>query len=53
MSSTLRKAVDMGFRSADAMRADRALQPSRGRPGFRLLLMDLAMPVDVFAPTAR
>jgi hypothetical protein len=44
----LRKAVDLGYRSA-AFRTEDALDPLRSRDDFRLLMMDLAMPAEVFA----
>ena len=40
----LRRAVAMGFRSADRYRVEPALGPLRDREDFRLLMMDLAMP---------
>jgi eukaryotic-like serine/threonine-protein kinase len=46
----LRRAVAMGFRSADRYRVEPALEPLRDREDFRLLMMDLAMPADPFAP---
>ena len=45
----LKKAVAMGYRIADAVRTESALDPLRDRPDFRLLMMDLAMPADPFA----
>jgi serine/threonine-protein kinase len=45
----LRKAVRMGQRSPDALRAEEALDSLRGRDDFYLLMMDLAVPVDPFA----
>ena len=44
----LKKAVGMGYRSLDAFRTETALDPLRDRPDFRLLMLDLAMPADVF-----
>jgi hypothetical protein len=35
------------------MQADTDLDPIRSRPDFRLLLLDLAMPADVFAAPPR
>jgi hypothetical protein len=46
----LREAVGMGYRNLDAFRTEDALDPFRDRPDFRLLMMDLAMPADPFAP---
>ena len=45
----LHKAVAMGYRNADTFRTESALDHLRGRPDFRLLLMDLAIPADPFA----
>jgi len=45
----LKKAVGMGCRSFISYREEPAFDPLRGRPDFRLLLMDLAMPADPFA----
>ncbi len=47
----LRKAIQMGY-SAESYRTEDALDPLRGRDDFRLLLLDLAMPADPFAPDA-
>jgi eukaryotic-like serine/threonine-protein kinase len=44
----LRTAVDLGYRSA-AFRSEDALDPLRSRDDFRLLIMELAMPAEVFA----
>ena len=38
----------MGFRYADAFRTESALDHLRGRPDFKLLMMDLAMPAEAF-----
>jgi hypothetical protein len=45
----LHKAVAMGYRSTSAYRTEDALDPLRDREDFRLLMMDLAMPADVYA----
>ena len=45
----LRKAIELGFSSADAYRTEDALDPLRSRDDFRLLMLDLAMPADPFA----
>ncbi len=45
----LRQAVAGGYRNADAIRKEAALDPLRGRDDFRLLMMDLAMPTTAFA----
>ncbi len=45
----LQRAATMGFRDAAAYRSETALDPLRGRPDFRLLMMDLAMPAEPFA----
>jgi tetratricopeptide (TPR) repeat protein len=46
----LRKVVGMGYRHSSHFRTEAALDSLRGRDDFRLLLMDLAMPADPFAP---
>jgi serine/threonine-protein kinase len=46
----LRRAVATGYRNADVFRIEEALDPLRGRDDFRLLMMDLAMPAEPFAP---
>jgi eukaryotic-like serine/threonine-protein kinase len=46
---SLHRAVAMGYRSPDIYRVEDALDPLRGRPDFRSLMMDLAMPADPFA----
>jgi tetratricopeptide (TPR) repeat protein len=45
----LRQALVSGYRDADAYTTESALDPIRARPDFRLLLLDLAFPVDPFA----
>jgi eukaryotic-like serine/threonine-protein kinase len=45
----LRRAAEMGYRNPATYRNETALDPLRDRPDFRLLMMDLAMPVDPFA----
>ncbi len=42
----------MGHHRWDAYRTEDALDPLRGRDDFRLLIMDLDMPSDPFAPDA-
>jgi tetratricopeptide (TPR) repeat protein len=46
----LRRAVAMGFRNLDHIRIESALDPLRSRDDFRLLMMDIAFPIDPFAP---
>jgi eukaryotic-like serine/threonine-protein kinase len=46
----LRQAVRTGFRDPDAYRSESALAPLRERDDFRLLMMDLEMPAESFAP---
>ena len=46
----LRRAAAEGYRNANSMAKEAALDPLRRRPDFRLLMMDLAMPADPFAP---
>ena len=48
--SWLRRAVAMGYRNPDAYRTESALDPIRSRPDFRLMMMDLAFPAELFAP---
>jgi tetratricopeptide (TPR) repeat protein len=45
----LRQAVGMGYREPAVYRTEEALDPLRGRDDFKLLVMDLAMPVDPLA----
>jgi hypothetical protein len=45
----LRKVVGLGYRNRDAFSTDPALVPLRDRPDFRLMMMDLAFPTDLFA----
>jgi hypothetical protein len=45
----LREAVTAGFRDLAHMRNDTDLDPLRSRLDFRLLVMDLAFPDEVFA----
>jgi tetratricopeptide (TPR) repeat protein len=45
----LREAVAAGYRQLAWMRNDSDLDPLRSRPGFQLLMMDLAFPAEPFA----
>jgi serine/threonine-protein kinase len=45
----LRRAVAVGYRNANEVRGESALDPLRSRDDFRLLMMDLAFPTDPFA----
>ena len=45
----LREAVAAGFRDLAHMRTDTDLDPLRSRLDFQLLMMDLAMPADLFS----
>jgi serine/threonine-protein kinase len=45
----LRKAVGVGYRNPDAYRTEDALDPLRGRPDFRLLMLDVNFPAEPFA----
>ena len=45
----LRQAIAAGYRSSAMYRHEPALAPLHGRDDFQLLLLDLAMPADVFA----
>jgi hypothetical protein len=47
--SLLKKAIGLGFRSYVRFRQESALNPLRGRPDFRFLMMDLAMPAEPLA----
>jgi len=46
----LTTAAGSGFRNANLFRIETALDPLRNRPDFRLLIMDLAIPAQPFAP---
>jgi eukaryotic-like serine/threonine-protein kinase len=46
----LRRAIAAGWNQAGVMQFDTDLDPIRDRPDFRLLMMDVAMPSDPFAP---
>ena len=46
----LRQAVTLGYRTLDTYRTSDALDPLSNRDDFRLLMLDLAMPADPFAP---
>ena len=45
----LNKAVATGYFSPATYRTEDALDPLRGRDDFKLLMMDLAFPEQVFA----
>jgi eukaryotic-like serine/threonine-protein kinase len=45
----LRRAAETGFRNLATYRNETALDPLRGRPDFRLMMTDLAMPNQPFA----
>ncbi len=45
----LRKAIADGFRNRALMLDGAELKPLRGRGDFQLLMLDVAMPTDVFA----
>jgi hypothetical protein len=44
------RAAAAGYRNPAAYRTESALDPLRDRDDFRLLMLDLAMPADPFAP---
>ena len=46
----LRQAVAMGYRNANEIRIESALDPLRSRDDFKLLMMDVAFPTEPFAP---
>ena len=48
--AALGRAVADGYRDADALRSEAALDPLRGRRDFQLLMMDVAMPGEPCAP---
>ncbi len=48
-TDALRRAVAAGFRDLTALRAGHDLDRLRDRTDFRILLMDLAFPVESFA----
>jgi hypothetical protein len=45
----LQLAVAMGYRNANELRIESALDPLRSRRDFQLLMMDVALPADPFA----
>jgi eukaryotic-like serine/threonine-protein kinase len=47
----LERAAAMGYRNANAYKTETALASLYRRPDFRLLMMDLAMPGELFAPS--
>ncbi len=47
--SLLHTAVAMDYRSLQAYRRQDAIDPLRAPPDFRILVLDLAMPVDPFS----
>ena len=51
--SLRRRAVAAGFRDPVPFRTEPELASLRGRADFRLLLMDLNMPPDPFAPAGK
>jgi hypothetical protein len=46
----LSRAVAMGYRNANELRIESALDPLRTRDDFRLLIMDLAFQAEPFVP---
>ena len=48
--AALQRAVALGFRDPVNMPTDRAIDALRSRPDFQLLMIDLAMPKNSFAP---
>ena len=47
----LRRAVGVGYRNANEVRIESALDPLRSRDDFRLIMMDLAFPAEPLART--
>ena len=47
--AALLEATARGYRNRDALRREPALEPLRHRDDFRLLMMDLAFPAEIFA----
>jgi hypothetical protein len=45
----LRQVIAMGYRNPNYLRNDSALDPLRDRDDFKLLMMDLAFPIEPFA----
>jgi hypothetical protein len=45
----LGRSVTMGYRNANEIRMERALDPLRSREDFRLLMLDVAFPAEPFA----
>ena len=46
----LSQALGTGYRGANAFRTESTLDPLRDRDDFRVLMLDLVMPADPFAP---
>jgi tetratricopeptide (TPR) repeat protein len=46
----LRQAVELGYRNANELRIESALDSLRSRDDFRLLMLDVSFPTDPFAP---
>jgi hypothetical protein len=44
----LGRAIAIGYRNADELRVESALDPLRSRDDFRLLILDVAFPADPF-----
>ncbi len=49
MLAYLHRAVDWGYRNANEIRIESALDPLRSREDFRPLMMDTAFPEEPFA----
>jgi len=47
----LSRAIAAGYRDVDLLRVEPGLEPLRSRDDFRLLMMDLMMPLQPFAPS--
>jgi hypothetical protein len=46
--AVLSRAFTMGFRNRHEYQTEPALDPLRNRPDFRVLMMDLVMPIKAF-----
>jgi hypothetical protein len=47
---SLRRAIALGYRNVHALQLEPALDPLRSRADFQLMMMDVEMPDEAFAP---